>query len=61
MVLKGENDRLNQLQSPDERDIDQLDGCIYDCPIFPGVWSDWCELCCDKFVSKTDTKIACKL
>ena len=24
--------------------IDPLDGCIYGCPLFPGVWEDFCPV-----------------
>ena len=44
------------------REIDELDGCVYDCPHIPGVWSDWCALgdTCDKFIKITDRYVWCK-
>lgn len=41
-------------------DIDRLDGCVYECPIYPGVWSDWCcKRNCDSYLNKTDMTVCC--
>jgi hypothetical protein len=43
-------------------DIDQFDGCVYDCPLHPGVWSDWCLSCnCPSYLSKTDETVCCNI
>lgn len=42
------------------REIDEFDGCVYDCPLYPGVWSDWCEIDCKKFVTMSDKFVFCK-
>lgn len=41
------------------RIIDNLDGCIYECPLYPGVWSDWCIEECLFLISSTDKDILC--
>lgn len=43
------------------REIDKLDGCVYDCPLYPGVWSDWCSpSTCDLYENKTDEMVCCR-
>lgn len=41
-------------------EIDRFDGCVYDCPLYPGVWSDWCSSSnCSCYLSKTDMFVHC--
>lgn len=44
-----------------KREIDTFDGCVYDCPLYPGVWSDWCALSdtCNRFVKITKRYVYC--
>jgi len=43
------------------REIDKLDGCVYSCPIYPGVWSDWCDnMHCKYYLDKDDENVYCR-